>query len=761
MGKNNTIWSDKVFVYTGNNQRVPTNVVNVRFHSSVIKVKQTKYGAFHGYKLLKNVVLNEGLTTIEKRTFGHCTSLKSIKLPSTVTEIGNGVFKDCTKLQEVVFNKGLQKIGRYAFGGCKSLQSITFPSTVNEIGPGAFDKCSELRDVVFNEGLIKIEENTFNMCTSLESITLPPTVTDIGYGAFRNCSSLREVVLNEGLTEIGSYAFDCCRSLVSINLPSTIYELGNDPFSHCSKLKEMALHEEIKYRSEWTSKMPFESFSSTMCLHILGMSKEVVAEAPVNLAIHGTPDDSSISSFGSSVDKFDDTSSSSSSSSSSISFGYSSMDEHASDAESIEYIGKGASDVVFEYTGQRVPRDVVNVRFHPGVVKVENNAFSFCSHLREVILNEGLKEIGSGAFKECPSLRSISFPSTLISIQPCAFGACSKLKEVVLNEGLQKIHINAFTSCSLLESLTLSSTITYIDRSTFNRCSNLRDVVLNENIKSLDTAAFTECPVRKLIFRSLSTRLNNIIHADQTEAKTKINDIRGAVEWNGTEMFVFAPMRIVSRIGYEARLLNWKEVRASLDKIVKLITYYEVKEAATLLELALWKTNMNQAEEVIYARDRDGYRVDVPGPVKDAILQYMHGVNIPLPSSHIEMADDFSEEKLSAKERLLVSTASKQLASARKELASQRRHLLQMEEELSSQVLRDWHSDNDLNHPPGSSNPTRRLDNTTSCGGGGRQVLPGSGQQQPVPQQFLSSGLNGDWHSENDLNHRREMIQHM
>ncbi len=28
-------------------------------------------------------------------------------------------------------------------------------------------------------------------------------------------------------------------------------------------------------------------------------------------------------------------------------------------------------------------------------------------------------------------------------------------------------------------------------------------------------------------------------------------------------------------------------------------------------------------------------------------------------------------------------------------------------------------------------------------------------------QQFLPSGLNGDWQSDNDMHHRREMIQHM
>jgi len=70
--------------------------------------------------------------------------------------------------------------------------------------------------------------------------------------------------------------------------------------------------------------------------------------------------------------------------------------------------------------------------------------------------------------------------------------------------------------------------------------------------------------------------------------------------------------------------------------------------------------------------------------------------------------------------------------------------------------------------PPGNSNPTSSNPavNTSSGGGGGGQVPPGSGQQQPGPggeygQQFLPSGLNGDWQSDNDMHHRREMIQHM
>ena len=49
-----------------------------------------------------------------------------------------------------MFNERLQKIGRYAFYNCISLSNITLPSTITEIGDNAFDNCTQLRGVVFN-----------------------------------------------------------------------------------------------------------------------------------------------------------------------------------------------------------------------------------------------------------------------------------------------------------------------------------------------------------------------------------------------------------------------------------------------------------------------------------------------------------------------------------------------------------------------------------------------------------------------------------
>ena len=72
----------------------------------------------------------DGLQKIEEEAFTDCTSLDIITLPSTLVEIGNNAFRDCSNLREVTFNDGLQKIGDWAFYNCSSSESITIPSTL-------------------------------------------------------------------------------------------------------------------------------------------------------------------------------------------------------------------------------------------------------------------------------------------------------------------------------------------------------------------------------------------------------------------------------------------------------------------------------------------------------------------------------------------------------------------------------------------------------------------------------------------------------
>jgi len=101
-------------------------------------------------------------------------------------------------LREVVFNDGLKKIGVGAFERCSSLESITIPSSVTEIDKNAFDSCNGLNEVILNEGLKTIGWGAFAECESLHSITIPSSVTDIGVYAFKSCYNLSEVVCIEG-----------------------------------------------------------------------------------------------------------------------------------------------------------------------------------------------------------------------------------------------------------------------------------------------------------------------------------------------------------------------------------------------------------------------------------------------------------------------------------------------------------------------------------------------------------------------------------
>ena len=154
--------------------------------------------AFSGCKKLVGVRLNEGLRVIGEGAFENCSALRSVTLPSTVTELDYMAFRGCGALVEVQLNEGLQIIGAHAFRGCTSLRSMTLPSTVTRLGQHAFGDCRNLSKVQLNEGLHVIGEYAFVECNALRSVTMPSTVNDLGHRAFKGCSDLAKVTLLGG-----------------------------------------------------------------------------------------------------------------------------------------------------------------------------------------------------------------------------------------------------------------------------------------------------------------------------------------------------------------------------------------------------------------------------------------------------------------------------------------------------------------------------------------------------------------------------------
>jgi hypothetical protein len=57
------------------------------------------------------------------------------------------------------------------------IESVKMPSSVTEIGAGAFERCESLRTVDLSPSLTRIAENAFNGCYNLEGMVIPDGVT--------------------------------------------------------------------------------------------------------------------------------------------------------------------------------------------------------------------------------------------------------------------------------------------------------------------------------------------------------------------------------------------------------------------------------------------------------------------------------------------------------------------------------------------------------------------------------------------------------
>ena len=150
-------------------------------------------------RLLWEVIISPGVTSIGQCAFVDCSSLESIEIPASVTNIGPS-----------------------AFNGCTSLTSITIPDSVTSIGPQAFENCSSLESIAIPAGVEMIEYNTFSGCSGLTSIAIPASVERIDHAAFSNCSSLTTITFagTTPPTNIDFGAFSGCNSITKIKVPA-------------------------------------------------------------------------------------------------------------------------------------------------------------------------------------------------------------------------------------------------------------------------------------------------------------------------------------------------------------------------------------------------------------------------------------------------------------------------------------------------------------------------------------------------------------
>ena len=116
----------------------------------------------------------------------------------------------------------------------------------------------------------------------------------------------------------------------------------------------------------------------------------------------------------------------------------------------------------------------------------------------DVIIPEGVKEIGRRAFEGCEKLTGVTFPKTLRKIGARAFEDCDRLTEIVIPEGVTKIEKFAFSACEKVSRLVLPSTLRTVEEWAFQNLA-VEEIILPEGVDIVQPSAFAGCSRAKRI----------------------------------------------------------------------------------------------------------------------------------------------------------------------------------------------------------------------------------------------------------------------
>ena len=185
---------------------------------------------------LTSVTIPASVTNIAAGAFHVCPSLNSITVAAGNPAYGSvdGVLFAYESVDGIIYDKSQLTLVQYPGG---KAGPYTISNNVTRIGDSSFYWCPSLTGVAIPNTVTTIGDFAFGYCTSLTNVTIPDSVTNIGDHAFLFCSSLSGLTLGRNLSSIGSGAFYSCPALTSLTIPSSVTSIQDSAFSTCLNMK--------------------------------------------------------------------------------------------------------------------------------------------------------------------------------------------------------------------------------------------------------------------------------------------------------------------------------------------------------------------------------------------------------------------------------------------------------------------------------------------------------------------------------------------
>ena len=381
---------------------------------------------------ITSIVLQDGITEIDRYAFRHCTNLTSVTLSEALTAIAYGAFYQCSSLTSITIPSGVTGILSNAFQGCTGLTDVyvhwNTPLAINsDVFSGVTISGVKLHvpcgtKAAYEAAAVWQDFNIVDPCVGgqcgdnlyWQYNSTTHTLTITGTGDMNNyatssqpwnayASDITSVVIESGATSIGNSAFLGCTGLTSIDIPASVTYIGMNTFYGCSSLASIVIPSGV-------TEIGLGAFKNCSSLTSITIPSGVTV----------------------------------------------------------------INESTFEGCSNLASATLPN-----NITEINQKAFYGCSSLTSIVLPSALTKIWSYAFQNCTGLMSISIPANVTIIYQEAFRGCSSLSSVIIPDGVTHIASSAFRDCSNLTSIDIPGSIIGLTNYVFKGCSSLADVTVH------------------------------------------------------------------------------------------------------------------------------------------------------------------------------------------------------------------------------------------------------------------------------------------
>lgn len=443
---------------------------------------------FAGNTEIRSIKFPSTLTEIPEEALKNCTALETVILPSELTVVGKSAFEGCVSLKTLVLEKfidddhkvgdvademtGALTLANRAFAGCVSLSEIVNSLRLTTVGREAFAGCTNLRTLDIR-GVAVAYESAFSNCTSLEKVVMSPSTQPSAY-MFRNCTSLQHVYtaslaqesvfdgdgnVTAGVTQgypmraVSAGMFEGCVALDEVTFAGDLMTVGDYAFARTG-LQTVAFDGSVRLGSF--------AFANCPELRELALGERAYLTFAGEQTFGGSENFTTITVAG----------------------GNNNYSVSGNATDGCVLYNKDGTEIIL------LSEKITSVSLS-GVASVGNGVFAGKKTLASVDLR-GVSRIGDYAFADT-GLTSVTLPASLQYLGKGAFKGCDKLAQVDGLSALADITVlsdEAFADCTSLTSVALPSGLTEIGNDAFRGCTALTQAVFGGNETSIGSGAF-------------------------------------------------------------------------------------------------------------------------------------------------------------------------------------------------------------------------------------------------------------------------------